>query len=178
MYSYRSWLPLFVIATLAFGCSSEPAAEEGTTEDTAVVDAAAIEEAIEAANTQFETAVAANDTVAIANLYAEDGSVLPPFMPRGEGRDAVRGVFASLLTPSPNPTLTLDTDKVIVSESGDMATEIGRWAISGTTPDGMEWQESGKNLRVWSNVGGTWQIIADAWNSDAPPAPMPAEGGV
>jgi uncharacterized protein (TIGR02246 family) len=178
MYSNRNWLPLFVIAALALGCKAEPAAEEGATEDTVAVDAAAIEEAIDAANKQFETAVAANDTIAIASLYAEDAIVLPPFMPRGEGRDAVRGVFASLLAPSPNPTLTLESDKVMVSESGDIATEIGTWAISGTAPDGMEWQESGKSLRVWRNVGGTWQIIADAWNSDAPPAPMPAEGGV
>lgn len=178
MYFHRNWLPLFVIAALAFGCSSEPAAEEGTTEDTAVVDAASIKAAIDAANAQFETAVAANDTVAIANLYAEDATVLPPFMPRGHGRDAVRGVFSQLLAPSPNPTLNLDNDMVIVSESGDMATEIGTWDISGTAPDGMEWQENGKNLRVWKNVGGTWLIIADAWNSDAPPAPMPAEGGV
>jgi uncharacterized protein (TIGR02246 family) len=178
MHFHRSWLSLLVIAALAFGCSSEPAAEEGTTEDTAAVDTAAIEAAIEAANTQFETAVAANDTVAIANLYADDAIVLPPFMPRGEGRDAVRGVFSTLLAPSTSTSLTLDTNKVIVSESGDMATEIGTFAVSGTMADGTEWSESGKSLRVWRNVGGTWQIIADAWNGDAPPAPMPTEGGV
>jgi uncharacterized protein (TIGR02246 family) len=179
MVSHRNWLPLFVIAALAFGCNSEPAAEEGTAEETIVVDAAAIEAAIDAANTQFETAVAANDTIAIANLYAEDAIILPPNMPRGEGRDGVRGTFASLLAPSPNPTLTLDTDKVIVAESGELATEIGRFAVSGTAPDGTEWQESGKNIRLWKNVDGTWQIVADAWNSDTPmPGAMPAEGGV
>jgi uncharacterized protein (TIGR02246 family) len=179
MYSNRNWLPLFVIVTLAFGCKAEPAAEEGATEATVAVDAAAIEDAIDAANAQFETAVAANDTIAIANLYAEDAIVLPPNMTRGEGRDAVRGVFASLLAPSPNPTLTLTSDKVIVAESGELATEIGTFAISGTAPDGTEWQDSGKNIRVWKNVNGTWQIVADAWNSDTPmPGAMQAEGGV
>lgn len=184
----RNWLPLFVIAALAFGCKAEPAAEEGTTEGAVTVDTAAIEAGIDAINTQFVTAFAANDTIAMANFYAEDAIILPPNMPRAEGRDGVRGVFAGFVTSSPNPTLTLDTDKVIVAESGELATEIGTFTISGTATDGTEWQDKGKYLSVWKNVDGTWQNAVRTWNSDNPlpgtdgatPADgdVPAEGGV
>lgn len=178
----RNWLSPFVIAALAIGCSAEPAVEEGTTEDAAIVDTAAIEAGIDAINTQFETAVAATDTIAIANLFAEDAVLLAPNMPRGEGRDAVRGIFAGLLATSTGTTLTHDTDKVIVAESGELATEIGTYSVGGTMTDGTVWSDKGKDIRVWKNIDGTWQIVADAWNSDNPipgmESDMPADGDV
>src|SRR3989442_1566058 len=66
------------------GCAQQP-------------DIAAEERTIRGLEKQWVQAVAAKDTTAIGNVYAEDGEFLPPGAPRVSGRAAVRSAGAGIL---------------------------------------------------------------------------------
>src|SRR5689334_5339529 len=83
-------------------------------------DIATEERTIRELEKRWVQAVAANDTTAIGNVYAEDGEFLPPGAPRVSGRAAVRSAWAGILKAR-NLSLTFESSKVVVSSAGDLA---------------------------------------------------------
>ncbi len=168
MLKYLKVLPVFAVIALAAACQTKEAEQTGTTEETAAVDTETIRQEIEDLDDQFEQGMLAGDSIALANFYADDAVVLPPNMPRAEGRDAIRSVWAG----GPLTSATLTTDQVIIPESGEIAVNVGTYTQSGTAPDGTPYQDTGKYVSTWKNVNGEWKIVADIWNSDALEAGM------
>src|SRR5438876_6985577 len=80
-------------------------------------DIAAEERTIRELEKQWVQAVAAKDTTAIGNVYAEDGEILPPGAPRVSGRAAVRSAWATILK-APKLSLTFESSKVVVLSAG------------------------------------------------------------
>jgi uncharacterized protein (TIGR02246 family) len=137
---------------------------EGVTGGGSAADA---EQAVADVNERWRQAALAGDAAALASLYAEDAVLLAPGMPTAKGRPAIQSAFATIFE-SPPSSVTIESDATIVSESGELAFDHGTYTMSGTTPAGEAWQDTGKFLGVLRNTGGEWTYIADTWNSDAP----------
>lgn len=139
-----------------------------------MVDTAAAEQAIRAQVAAFNAAAAGSDTTAIGALYTPDAAVLPPNQEKLEGTANIVAFFAGM--KQVGAAVTITPTAIVVASSGDMAMEEGTWTSSIPTPDGSTFTDNGKYLVAWKNVGGTWLMERDIWNSDnAPPAPAPAK---
>jgi uncharacterized protein (TIGR02246 family) len=163
--------PFFAAAValaIVAGCQKQTAEETGTTEETPAVDVAAARQAIESSSTAWQTAALAGDAAAIAALYDEDAVLMPPNAPRQVGRPAIQAHMAEMMTATPITALTITTDAVDISSTGDLAYSTGAYAITLTPPGGSPIQDTGKWLAVFENYGGQWLYVADTWNSDLP----------
>lgn len=168
---------------LAAGCQSRET-EEGAGADTAVdtgtagamdeggADAGGAEdrEAVAAVSDRWEQGALAGDAAGVASLYAEDAVLLAPGAPTAEGRAAIQSTLAAMFEAAPATEASIESGTITFSESGDLAYDVGTYTMAGTTPAGEAWRDEGKYLAVLRNVGGEWKLVADTWNSDAPPA--------
>ncbi len=111
-------------------------------------------------------AVQAGDADTIANLYTEDGMVMPPNAVQAEGTEAVRQFWEGLLG-LPNLSFTFEPTTVEVAEAGDMAYDIGTYSLSYDADPGRV-EDEGKYVVVWAKEGGEWKVVADIFNSNKP----------
>lgn len=99
-------------------------------------------------------------------LYASDTLWLPPNAARSTGTNEVRNTYGQLFK-APNMRLVHTTTKISVAESGELATEIGRYDVQLDTPQG-QFKDEGKYMFLLSKVNGEWKIAADMFNSSVP----------
>lgn len=176
MNRWTNGLLAFALVFAVAACQQQAADEEGAAEGPAAEEAATaaeVEATLDSLGNEFETAVENNDPAAIAAQYTEDAVLLPPGEERIEGRQNIERNNAEWLNADSTASITLTIDRLEVAESGDLAYEIGTAQVSGTTPEGEAWEDTGKYLVAWEKVDGQWLIAADSWSSDAP---MPGMG--
>jgi uncharacterized protein (TIGR02246 family) len=168
----RSLLLLSVAALLLSGCQAgeKPANDAAAVNSAAAVDTGADVQAIRGHVDQWLQLVKAKDAAGIAELYTEDGAVMPPNAPIGKGRAAIQQTWASMMR-TPGFGLTFVPEQIIVSSSGDMALDRGTYRLA-VAPDGTAQTDTGKYVVVWRKIGGEWKAAADIFNSD-----LPASGG-
>ena len=160
-----------VAAVLLTACQAgDKSAADSGANSAATVDTAADETAIRAQVTRWMELVKAKDAAAIAQLYTEDGAVMPPNGPIGKGRDAIQKTWTSLVE-TPGFSLDIVPEQIVVSSSGDMALDRGTYSLA-LAPNGAAVNDKGKYVVVWRKVGGEWKAAADIFNSD-----LPASGG-
>lgn len=123
------------------------------------------EEAIAALNSQWVQAFKDRDFDKIAEILAEDTMMLPQGAPAVLGRDAVIDTWKGWAELK-NVAVDFAADKVVVSQSGDIAYDYGHYSFDFETEEGPV-NDLGKYIVVWSNIGGTWQVSADIFNSNA-----------
>ena len=168
----KSQLLLSVAALLLPACqvSETPANDAAEVNSTAAVDTGADELAIRGHVDHWLQLVKAKDAAGIAELYAEDGAVMPPNAPIGKGRAAIQQTWASMMR-TPGFGLTFTPEQIVVSSSGDMALDRGTYSLT-FAPDGTTQTDTGKYVVVWRKIGREWKVAADIFNSD-----LPASGG-
>lgn len=167
----KALLPISVAAMLLPACQAgDKPGDNNQTEVTgnAVVDAAAEEQAIRGQIDRWLQLVKAKDAASIAQLYAEDGAVMPPNAPIGKGRAAIQQSWASMMA-TPGFNLTFEPEQIMLSSSGDMALDRGTYHLT-VAPSGAEQSDTGKYVVVWRKIGNEWKAAADIFNSDGPPA--------
>jgi uncharacterized protein (TIGR02246 family) len=142
------------------GKSANEAAAAATGNTSADVDA------IRARVTQWLALVKAKDAAGIAQLYTDDGAVMPPNGPIGKGRAAVQETWASMMQ-TPGFDLTINPEQIVVSSSGDMALDRGAYRLTVASAGAPE-IDIGKYVVVWRKMGGEWKAAADIFNSDSP----------
>lgn len=164
----KSLLLLFVTALLLPACQAGDKPANNTTEvnGTAAVDAGADERAIRGQVDRWLQLVKAKDAAGIAELYAEDGAVMPPNAPIAKGRTAIQQTWASMMR-TPGFGLTFAPEQITVSSSGDMALDLGTYNLT-IAPGGTTQTDTGKYVVVWRKVGSEWKAAADIFNSDLP----------
>jgi len=162
----RSLLLLSVTVLLLPACQvgEKPANDAAEVNSTAAVDSGADEQAIRGHVDQWLQLVKAKDAAGIAELYAEDGAVMPPNAPISKGRAAIQQTWASLMR-KPGFGLTFVPEQIIVSSSGDMALDRGTYRLT-VAPDGIAQTDTGKYVVVWRKIGSEWKAAADIFNSD------------
>jgi uncharacterized protein (TIGR02246 family) len=125
---------------------------------------AAEEKVIRQLSKQWDAAVATKDPAAIVKFYTDDGVLLPQGAALAEGHDAIAKVWRGFFD-LPDFSLTFSPTKINVSSSGDMAYEIGTYALSFRSNKGPV-HEKGKYVVVWKKAGGTWRAAADIFNNN------------
>ena len=165
-------LLLSVTALLLPACQvrEKPANDGAEVNSAATVDTAGDEQAIRAQVDRWLQLVKAKDASGIAEIYAEDGAVMPPNAPIGKGRAAIQQVWASMMR-TPGFDLTFNPEQIVISSSGDMALDRGTYTLT-VAPAGTAQTDTGKYVVVWRKIGGDWKAVADIFNSD-----LPASGG-
>jgi uncharacterized protein (TIGR02246 family) len=165
-------LLLSVTAFLLPACQAreKPANDSAEVNSAAAVDSGADEQAIRAHVDHWLRLVKTKDASGIAEMYAEDGAVMPPNAPIGKGRAAIQQTWASMMG-TPGFDLTFAPEQIDVSSSGDMALDRGTYRLT-VAPAGTTQTDTGKYVVVWRKIGGDWKAAADIFNSD-----LPASGG-
>jgi len=145
---------LFFLVLFLVPMSGAPAKSE---------DIAQVRKAIEAGNLKFGEAVRKGDAAAIAALYSEDATVLPPDSAMVQGRQAIQAAWnGSLQMGVKDAVLTT----VSVFGAGDYAYEIGKVLLTIQPAGQAAMQQTAKYVVVWKkSTGGTWQLHVDIWNS-------------
>jgi ketosteroid isomerase-like protein len=101
-----------------------------------------------------------------AALFSADGAFMAPHFEPAYGPKAVERTLRQL-GEAGYEELRLET--VRVESSGDMAMEIGRYAVAIRQPSGAIVADRGKYVKVWRRLG-AWLVAADCWSSNLPPS--------
>jgi len=121
--------------------------------------------AIEAANRKFIEAFNRGDAAAVAALYVDDAKLLPPNSQMLEGRRNVQTFWQGVI----NAGVKADNLETLqVEAGGDIAAEVGRYALTARPAGGQAATDNGKYVVVWKRQRGAWKIAVDTWNTDAP----------
>ncbi|CAN5161073.1 hypothetical protein BH23GEM2_BH23GEM2_13180 [soil metagenome] len=108
------------------------------------------------------------DANGVANLYAEDGVIMPPGGQSTTGRDAIRSFLTSDIANTKAGGFSTNAGEITgVGIDGDMAWMTGTFSVTdaaGTTVD------TGKYLSLYRRINSEWKLIRDIWNSDSAPA--------
>jgi len=126
-------------------------------------DIAQVRKSIEAGNLKFGEAVRKGDAAAIASLYAEDATLMPPDSDMILGRQAIQAFFdGGIKMGIKDAVLTT----VSVSGAGDYAYEIGKVILTIQPSGQAAVKQAGKYVVVWKKAAsGSWQLHVDTWNS-------------
>jgi len=158
---------LTATALLISSCDSREEKASGMSSDAATsTTSTADEQAIRGQIARWHTLIKSKDSVAIAQLYTEDGAVMPPNAAIGKGRAAIAQTWAGMMN-TPGFELTILPDQIVLSGSADMAMDRGTYQLA-VSPSGKVQKDTGKYVVVWRKVGGEWKAAADIFNSDLP----------
>ena len=126
-------------------------------------------EGLKAMQDVWQSAFDARDSAALAALYAEDGSLLPPNSEVIVGRAAIEAFWEDFLATGTGVEIK-DTE---VYAHGDDGYTVGVYTV---TDAGGATIDEGKYVVIYRNVDGKWQLHRDIWNSNLPlaaPEPEP-----
>lgn len=131
------------------------------------MDLAQVRQALEAANAKFVEAFNRGDAAAVAALYTDDATLLPPSSDLIRGRQGLQDFWSAAMKAGLKDVALTTVD---VWGSEDTACEIGKYSVT-VQPEGQERRaDSGKYLVVWKRqTDGSWKLQADIWNSNLPP---------
>jgi uncharacterized protein (TIGR02246 family) len=117
---------------------------------------------IDANDAAWAAAANRGDAAAIAAMYTETATMLPPGTPIQKGRAAIEKTVATLgKTGTKNFSLT----SIDVSQIGpDTAREIGQYSLDAPGPRKKFVKVEGKYVVIWKLVGGKWLLDVDIWN--------------
>jgi uncharacterized protein (TIGR02246 family) len=125
-----------------------------------------VQHALDAVNRVFSLAFARQDAAAAASVYTDDATILPPGQSRVRGKDGIRAFWQGLMDGGVRE-VALQTDDLLVAQSGDLAREIGTATLSIDTASGAEQRATVKFVVVWRHQEGGWRWHTDIWNADA-----------
>ena len=112
---------------------------------------------------EFEASFNRGDMVALAALYAEDATLLPPDSGAITGRQGIEQ-FWRTVRDSGVVRVALHTQQV--EASGDLAAEVATADLSAASGTGQTSTIPVKYVVVWKRqAGGPWQLAVDIWNS-------------
>jgi uncharacterized protein (TIGR02246 family) len=116
---------------------------------------------IEKLNDAFVAAFNKGDFAAVAALYTEDATVLPPGGTMIKGRSGIQAFWTQAGQSIGDVKLTAVDVKPLGPEA---AREIGTFSLM--TKGAQSQQVVGKYVVVWQKVGSDWKLATDIWNTD------------
>jgi uncharacterized protein (TIGR02246 family) len=131
---------------------------------------AADEAAIREVDAAWAKAAAAKQTDAVVAYYSDNAMVLPPNEPMATSKEAIRKVWADMLT-TPGLGITWQPTSVEVARSGDIGYSVGTYELTMNDPKGSPMSDRGKYFSLWKKqADGSWKSSVDMWSSDLPTA--------
>ncbi len=130
----------------------------------ASADRAAAHQAIADAHALFADAIHRSDPTAIATIYSEEATLLPPSHALVRGREAIREYWADVMSRRGVTNAALNIVELDVKAR--RAEELGRYALSAQG----DVIDEGKFVAIWQpEPGRGWHLRVSIWNSDRPP---------
>lgn len=123
-----------------------------------------VREEIGKRNDEFMACFANGDARGIAQLYTEDGQLLPPNMEMMEGREAITQLWQGAMDAG---VASLKMEITEVDGNEKIVYEMSRYQM--LSADGQV-IDSGKYIVIWKRVGDEWFLYRDIWNSSMPVA--------
>ena len=118
---------------------------------------------IDAANGKWMAAFNAGNAAALAALYTDTATLLPPGAPVAKKQAAIQAFWAGAIRSGlKNGRLEAQS----VESYGRTGREIGRFSVDAPAPGGQTAQVEGKYLVIWKKVHGAWKLDADIWNAN------------
>jgi ketosteroid isomerase-like protein len=100
---------------------------------------------------------------------------MPPNQPAVVGKAAIRELVSQLLEIE-TFTVAHHPRTVEVSLGGDLACLYYTYEFTVKDAKGTAVTEKGKDISVYKQISGSWKLVIDMWNSDAPAANEPEPG--
>ena len=120
------------------------------------------ESAIRRTDADWLAAAASHDLNRVLPFWADDATILAPGNPPIVGKEAVRKYVTEAFA-TPGFSITWKTEKVEVSQSGDLAYSTGTDWISLNGPDGRSLTEENRSVAIWKKqADGSWRCVVDA----------------
>jgi uncharacterized protein (TIGR02246 family) len=148
---------LAVATLLLFGC-----AQPSGNSPAGVASGPDLKAQIDANNAAWAAAANRGDAAAVAAMYTDTATMLPPGMEMQKGRAAIQKTIAAIGGSGVrNFALTaLDVAQV----GPDTAREIGRVTADAPGPKKKLIRIEGKYVVIWKQIGGKWLLDVDIWN--------------
>lgn len=115
---------------------------------------------IEAVDRAFETYFRQHDAEGVADLYTQDGQLLPPGSEVVSGHADIAAFWQGAFDMG---LVNVELDAVEVEDHGDTTIEVGRFTLGDA--DGQT-VDHGTFIVVWKKVDGEWKLHRDIWNSN------------
>jgi ketosteroid isomerase-like protein len=141
---------------------------------TAQVDVTAETEALRARSDGLVGAEGALDVEGAVSFYAEDAIIQPDGAPQIRGRDAIAASYRHFFEDSRLKEFYAKGSHITVSQSGDLAYELGVNRTVLADPEG-DLVDVGKYLLVWKKIDGEWMVVVLTFSSDAPAPTLASE---
>ena len=120
-------------------------------------------DALAASNEKFMETFNRGDAAGLADLYTENGQLLPTGSDFVTGTVAIQAFWQGAMDMGIK-TIRLET--VEAERHGDTAIDIGKYTLSGEAGNVMD---SGKYVVILKQEGGQWKLHRDIWNSSLTP---------
>ena len=121
-----------------------------------------IREAIVDANKDFMVTFSQGNAAGMADLYTEDGQVLPPNSDIVMGKEAIQTFWQALMDMGIKEA---KLDIVEVEEQDDLAVEVSKYTLQGEEGQVLD---QGKYIVIWKREDGQWKLHRDIFNSSLP----------
>ena len=123
--------------------------------------AAGVRDAIDKANAAWLAAYGRGDAAAIAKLYTENATTLPPGRDMVQGRAAIEALWADAIKAG---WTNVKIDTLNVEGFGNAAREIGRFSLDAPAGQNETAHVEGKYVVVWKKTRVGWRLDTDIWN--------------
>jgi len=140
----RHALSLTLAATVLTSCRA-PAADEALIRD---------------ARAHSNQAIAAHDTMALANVWLPEYVSVSSTNAQSIGRDSARTRYAGLFKTRPDVVYVRTPESIVVNRSWGQAAESGHWTGRWTQADGVT-LVGGRYFAKWRKVGGRWLLLTE-----------------
>lgn len=131
-------------------------------DELAATDLNAIAEHIRQIESQWIREYPSGDTSKLADHYSHDATLMQPGIPAVTGLDRIAASIAESLKDTTS-TFSIETEKVEVAKSGDLAYSRGTYKVSATDPKTKaDTSHSGSYMTVYKKQDdGTWKAVED-----------------
>jgi ketosteroid isomerase-like protein len=122
------------------------------------------EKAIREQDVAWGKAACKKDLDAVVSLYCKDGCLAWAGEPPAQGIAAIRKSWAQMMK-IPGLSLEFIPDRIVVSESGELASDFGVVKLGQEDPANYSYTVvSAKYLVVWRKEKSGWKVLYDSYN--------------
>lgn len=114
-------------------------------------------------NDKFESIIGEGNAGGIADLYTNDGMLLPAGSEIIKGREGIESYWQSVVDMGVKQA---KLELVEVEHHGETAIELGHYTFTGQNSQTID---QGKYIAVWKRKDKQWKLQKDIWNSNSTP---------
>ena len=122
-----------------------------------------VQAAIEAADEIFMETFNRGDTAALADLYTENGQLLPAGSDFVTGNEAIQNFWQGVMDMG---IKSAKLETIEVEGHGDTAIDEGKYTLRGESGSVLD---RGKYIVIWKQQAGQWKLHRDIWTSSLSP---------